>query len=152
MDAALADAYARGQADARLAFEAQQADDMVARDGLALHFSRLDNAARRAVAERLTEQVAALCGQVIEPVLVDRAVLAARCAALVDAIGDAAGQLTLHLHPDDLPLLDGSVSQGWNVCPDPALVRGSLRLAHDEGALADGPEEWRRLIAGALGG
>lgn len=150
MDAALADAYARGQADARLAFEAQQADDTAGREGLTLAFSRLDNAARLALAEQLAEQVANLCSEVIEPVLIDRAALAARCTTLMDSIGDVTGQLTLHLHPDDVSLLDDSVPREWSIHRDPALPRGTLLLAHADGALADGPEEWRRLIAAAL--
>ena len=146
----LEEAYRRGHADGQVAAAACQTEQDAARVGLALHFARLDEAARQALAERLTQGVAQLCEQVIAPALIDRAALAQRCAALAQLVGDAANQCTLHLHPDDAALLDPGTRACWPIAPDPALPRGSLLLEHADGAVADGPEEWRRLIAGAL--
>jgi flagellar assembly protein FliH len=149
-EAALANAYARGAADERAAMAAAQAQDEAARHGLSLAFGQLDDVARAVLTQRLTEHVAALCEQVIEPALVDRAMLDARCAALAAMLGETAGQCALHLHPDDVPMLAVDTIRGWTIHPDPALPRGTLLLEHAAGAVADGPEEWRRLIAGAL--
>ena len=86
----------------------------------------------------------------IEPAMVDRAAIARRCTALAEALGDVAGQCSLHLHPDDVPKLSADTRRDWAICPDPSLQRGTLLLDHADGAVADGPEEWRRLIAAAV--
>jgi flagellar assembly protein FliH len=148
--AELAAAYARGQADALAEMAQRRGADEAANEALALAFARLDAAARSALSERLAEAVAGLCEHMIEPAMVDRAAIARRCAALAEAMGDVAGQCSLHLHPDDVPLLSADTRRDWAICPDPSLQRGTLLLEHADGAVADGPEEWRRLIAAAL--
>ena len=149
--AALAEAYARGQADGQAQAVQHHVADTAAREGLALAFARLDAEATIALRQRLAEAVAALCEQVIEPALVDRAALAERCTVLATQIGESVGACALHLHPEDLPLLPDAIVEGWAIRPDPDLPRGTLRLEGPDGVFADGPEEWRRLIAGALG-
>ena len=149
--AELEQAYQRGHADGISAAAEAQRESEAARAGLALHFTRLDEAARQALAERLVQGVAQLCEQLITPALIDRAALAQRCAALADTVGEAAKRCTLHMHPDDAALLDAETRARWTIAPDPALERGTLVLEHADGAVADGPEEWRRLIAAALG-
>lgn len=148
---ALAEAHARGMAEARAACEAERAAHEAARGGLALAFAQLDQAARLALRQQLTETVAALCEQVIEPALIDHGALEQRCTALAEALGEAPAACTLHLHPDDLALLSSATRERWSVRTDPALARGSLRLEGGEGVVADGPDEWRRAIAAALG-
>lgn len=150
-EAALADAYERGLAEARAEADLHRAADSAARDGLALAFARLDAEAALALRQRLADTVAALCEQVIEPALIDRAALADRCDALATRLGESAEACALHLHPDDVPLLDPAMLERWAIRPDADLPRGTLRLEGPDGVLADGPEEWRRLIAGALG-
>lgn len=148
---ALAAAYERGLADARAAAEQQRAAETAAREGLALAFARLDAEALLALRQRLADTVAALCAEVIEPALIDRAALAERCTALASQLGESARTCALHLHPDDVPLLAPATAEAWSIRPDPDLPRGTLRLEGPDGVLADGPDEWRRLIAGALG-
>ena len=147
----LAEAYARGLADARAEAAQHRSAELASRDSLALAFARLDAEAMLALRQRLADTVAALCEQVIEPALIDRAALAERCEALASQLGESAATCTLHLHPDDVPLLAQATADRWAIRPDPDLPRGSLRLEGPDGVLADGPEEWRRLIAGALG-
>lgn len=151
-ESALAEAYARGMADALLQAEAERDAAEAARSKLALAFARLDAEAALALRHRLAEAVATLCEQVIEPARIDRAALAERCAALANQIGEGVAACALHLHPLDIALLDDETRQQWEIRPDPALPRGTLRLEGADGVLADGPEEWRRLIAGALTG
>jgi flagellar assembly protein FliH len=55
------------------------------------------------------------------------------------------------LHPDDLAMLDDAALVGWQIVPDAGLDRGGLLLEGADGAVADGPSEWRRAIAAALG-
>lgn len=149
--AAVSAAYESGHADGLAAAQQQQAGTDAARQGLELAFARLDKAARAALSQRLAAAVAALCEQVIEPALVNREAISARCTALAQSLDDAAAACSLHLNPDDIPLLSPATASAWTLCPDPSLARGTVVLEHAEGALADGPEEWRRLIAAALG-
>ena len=148
---ALDAAYRRGMADGRAAAATDQASDDQARTGLSLAFTRLDEAARIALSDRLVHAVAALCEDVIAPAMIDRAALSQRCETLAHALGDAAGRCTLHLHADDLALLDDTLAAGWSIQPDPAVQRGTLLLEHADGMIADGPDQWRRLIAAGLG-
>lgn len=148
---ALAQAYERGVADARAAAAHDRAADLAARNGLTLAFARLDAEAGLALRQRLADTVAALCEQVIEPALIDRAALAERCGKLVSRLGESVEACALHLHPDDAPLLAEATLERWAIRPDPGLPRGTLLVEGPDGVLADGPEEWRRLIAGALG-
>ena len=141
------------QARAAMALERGGTDRLkiAAREQLSLAFARLDVEAMLALRQRLADTVAALCEQVIEPALIDHAALAERCEALATGLGESPATCALHLHPDDVPLLAQGTIDRWAIRPDPDLPRGTLRLEGPDGVLADGPEEWRRLIAGALG-
>jgi len=57
----------------------------------------------------------------------------------------------LRLHPDDLALIVARLPAGLPVEPDPALERGALRLEGSAGGVEDGPAQWRRALAEALG-
>lgn len=149
--AALAEAYARGAEDARVQCREEQEAAAAAQGRLALAFARLDAEAALALRQALATAVATLCEQVIEPARIDRAALEQRCADLATQLGEAAAPLALQLHPDDLALLSAETVAGWTIRPDPGLPRGALRLEGPDGVFADGPEEWRRLIAEALG-
>jgi flagellar assembly protein FliH len=56
----------------------------------------------------------------------------------------------IRLHPDDIALLAPRFTADWQVVPDAALERGSLRVETASGGIEDGPELWRRAIAEAL--
>lgn len=150
-EAALADAYARGLAEGIAHAAADAAQERAALGQLSLNFSRLDAEAASAIGQHLTHAVAALCEQIIEPALIDRAMLARRCSVLAAQLGAGATACALHLHPDDVALLAEDVVAGWTIRPQPDLPRGSLRLEGPDGVIADGPDEWRRAIAAALG-
>lgn len=149
--AALADAYARGLADGIAQAAVDAAQERAALGQLSLSFSRLDAEAASAIGQHLTQAVAALCEQIIEPALIDRTILARRCSALAVQLGAGATSCALHLHPDDVALLAEDMVAGWTIRPRPDLPRGSLRLEGPDGVIADGPDEWRRAIAAALG-
>lgn len=147
---ALAQAYANGEAAGRAAAAAEWETRLEIGAELGRALTRFDAAARRALQLRLAETVASLCEQVIEPHLVDCAAIESRCDEALRWVDDGPERLQLHLHPDDIALLGEDRLAAWNLAPDPALPRGSLLLEGPEGLVSDGPDEWRRAIAGAL--
>ena len=56
----------------------------------------------------------------------------------------AAGHIRLGL------VLGDAALAGMRLVPDPALEPGSLVIEGGEGAISDGPVEWRRAIAAAV--
>jgi flagellar assembly protein FliH len=148
---ALAQAFADGEAAGRAA--AQSEAEQLARHqrALRLSFRALDEAALEVLARELTDTVIALCDQTLADCAVDPDRLLARCQEAARRLGGGAGDAVLRLHPDDLAMLDEAALAGWQIAPDAALERGGLRLEGADGAVADGPAEWRRAIAAALG-
>lgn len=149
---ALARAYADGCAAGRAAAEAE--GEALARHqrALRLSFHALDEAAMAVLADDLAATVLALCEGVLGEAARDPAGLRERCEAAARRIGGAAEALVLHLHPDDIAMLGEEAPAAWRLAPDPALERGSLRLAGPDGTVTDGPAEWRRAIAAAVRG
>lgn len=149
---ALALAYAEGEAAGRAAALAEAERDAARQRALRLAFRQLDEAAAEVLASDLAETVIALCDKVLADHAVDRAALLARCQAAAARIGGAAGALRLHLHPEDIAGLDPEALGEWSVIADSALERGALLLEGPDGAVRDGPADWRRAIADAVRG
>jgi flagellar assembly protein FliH len=149
---ALALAYAEGEADGRAAALAEAERDAARQRALRLAFRQLDEAAAEALASDLADTVIVLCAGVLAEHATDRAALLARCHAAAVRIGGAAGALRLHLHPEDIAGLDPEALGDWSVIADSALERGALLLEGPEGAVRDGPADWRRAIADAVRG
>lgn len=145
-------AFARGKVAGR-AEAAAEAEDRAARHrALRLTFHALDEAALGVLAEDLAATVMTLTQAVLGEAAVDREGLLARCTEAARRIGGAAESLALHLNPDDIAMIGPEGLAGWNIVPDPALARGALRIESPEGAVSEGPEEWRRAIAAAVRG
>lgn len=149
---ALARAYAEGEAAGRAAAEAETETAAARQRTLRLAFRSLDEAARDALSHDLTETVQALCEAALAGAAIDKSALITRCHAAAKRIGGAAETLTLHLHPDDIAMLEPDALTGWHVTPDAALERGSVLIEGADGAVSDGPAEWRRAIASGLRG
>lgn len=149
---ALARAFAEGEAAGRSAAEAEAAERAAHQRALRLAFRALDEAALGVLAEDLAETVIALCDRALEAHAVDRAALLARCQAAAARIGGAADALRLQLHPEDIALVGEAALAGWQVTPDMAIERGTVLLHGQDGAVSDGPAEWRRAIAAAVRG
>lgn len=149
---ALARAYAEGEAAGRAAAEAEAAAAAAQHRALRLSFRTLDEAARGVLADDLAATVMALCDKVLADCAPDPAALRARCEAAARRIGGAAEALTLHLHPQDLAALEADTLGPWRVAVDADMERGSLRIEGPDGAISDGPAEWRRAIAAAVRG
>lgn len=149
---ALAQAYAQGEAAGRAAAAAEAETRAGHQRALRLAFRALDEAALGVLADDLAATVAALCERTLAGSAIDREGLLARCQSAAQRIGGAADALVLQLHPDDLALIGPEALAGWRIAPDPACERGTVRIECADGAVSDGPAEWRRAIAAALRG
>lgn len=152
MRAALASAFAEGEAAGRAAAEAEAEARLARQRALRLAFRTLDEAALGVLADDLAATVSALCAGVLGEAARDPDNLLARCHAAARRIGGAADTLALHLHPDDIALIGPDALAGWRVVADEALEPGSVVIEGPDGAVCDGPAEWRRAIAAAVRG
>lgn len=143
-------AFQAGEAAGRAAAEAEAKARDAAREGLRSALARLDEVALQALRHQLAETVAQLCEGVLAPLALDREALMRRVVEAARLLGEAPARCVLHLHPDDIARLDPHWAQDWRINPDPSLPPGGLRLEAPDGAIADGPDEWRRAIAAAL--
>jgi flagellar assembly protein FliH len=149
---ALALAYADGEAAGRAAALAEAARDAARQRSLRLAFRNLDESARDVLASDLADTVIALCDEVLEARATDRDALLARCAAAATRIGGAAAALRLHLHPSDIEAIGAEALADWSVIADSAIEPGGVLLEGPDGAVRDGPADWRRAIAAAVRG
>ena len=139
-----------GLAEAREEAAARAQENEAARDKLALSFARLDAALEEELRQRLRETVAALCEGAIAPLALDADALARRVEKAVSMLSRADDDRVIRLNPEDIAMVGERLAADWNVLPDPALPRGSLRVEAATGGVEDGPEQWRRAIAEAL--
>ncbi len=147
-DDAITQALAEGEAAGKAAAQAE----LARLRELRANFRAFDQAALDALASELCDTVIALCEQVLEASAINRDGLIERCHWAARRLGGAAAQSTLHLHPEDIALLGEDSLADWQVEPDPTVARGSLLLEGPDGAVRDGPAEWRRAIAEAVRG
>ncbi|MFC3099927.1 flagellar biosynthesis protein [Altererythrobacter lauratis] len=150
-DAALAEAFAQGEAHGRAMAEAAFIETEEARAALTLSLAQLDEGMERELAQRLAECVAALCEATLAPLALDREALERRCVRAAGMVGEGITDASLRLHPDDVRLLDPGFASTWHILPDPMLERGSVVFDTAEGAVVDGPAEWRAALREALG-
>jgi flagellar assembly protein FliH len=151
IDQALADAFARGEAHGRMVAQAELADLAEIRAGLTLSMAQLDETMQQQLAAHLAEAVAALCETALAPLVLDREALERRCVTAAGMVGDGIIDASLRLHPDDIDLLDRSFASTWHILPDVTLERGTVVFDMAEGAVIDGPGEWRNALREALG-
>lgn len=149
--AALAQARAEGVAQGRAEALAEIAADASAREGLKLALAQLDETLARTLSQRLAECVAALCEATLAPLALDREALEQRCVAAAAMVGDGITNATLRLHPSDIALLDPLFATTWHILPDAGLERGTVAFDTPEGAVLDGPGEWRDALREVLG-
>ncbi|WP_086617909.1 FliH/SctL family protein [Erythrobacter tepidarius] len=149
---ALAQAYARGEAAGRAAALAEAEQHADRQRALRLAFRKLDEAASEVLAADLADTVIALCDGVLAAHAADRAALLVRCREAARRIGGAAAGLRLHLHPADIESLGPAALEGWAVIADSTIEPGGLLLEGADGAVRDGPADWRRAIAAAVRG
>lgn len=147
---AWAEGYQAGVSEARTEAQLLTAQDEAARAAIELSLARLDDELAEALRQKLYATVEALCEAAIEPLLLDKAALAARVERAAGMLARADDQRVLRLHPEDIRLIGKRLPEGLEVQPDPALERGALRVETVNGGVEDGPSHWRRAIAEAL--
>ncbi|MCR2832780.1 flagellar biosynthesis protein [Parerythrobacter lacustris] len=151
IDAVTADALADAEARGRQAALAEMANEGAARAALKLSLQRLDDNLQEELGLRIAETVAALCEHTIAPLAIDRSALRARGLAAAALLREGIEATCLRLHPDDIPLLDEDFAARWPIEADARLERGTLQFDTAEGAVRDGPAEWRAALHEALG-
>lgn len=150
-DAVTADALADAEARGRQAALAEMANEGAARAALKLSLQQLDDNLQEELGLRIAETVAALCEHTIAPLAIDRSALQARGLAAAALLREGIEATCLRLHPDDIPLLDEDFVARWPIEADARLERGTLQFDTAEGAVRDGPAEWRAALHEALG-
>lgn len=148
---AWAEGYAAGLAEAQAEAALRRTAEEEARQRVELALARLDNAQQEALRQRLVETVTALCNAALAPLAIDPAALAERAARAATMLARADDAAVLRLHPADLALIAKRLPPGVATEPDPGLERGNLRLEGQTGGIEDGPAQWRRALAEALG-
>lgn len=148
---AWAEGYGAGLAEAQAEAAALRAEEAEGRQQITVTLARLDATQQEALHQRLVETVAALCNAALAPLAIDPDLLAERAARAAAMLARADDNAVLRLHPDDLKLIGKQLPKGLATAADPALERGNLRLDGHAGGVEDGPGQWRRAIAEALG-
>jgi flagellar assembly protein FliH len=147
---AFTEGFAAGCAAAQAEAEEQARIEAEAREGLSLSFAKLDHDLEDELRLRLRDTVAALCEAAIAPLALDAEALMRRIEKAVSMLARADDERIVRLHPDDIGLISPRLGMDWQIVPDSALERGSLRVESTNGGIEDGPAIWRRAIAEAL--
>lgn len=144
---AYAAGYEDGQISARADFDAQLKAERAGRSAIELAFARFDADSERQLRDGLLATVHALCEEAVLPLALDAEGLARRVEAAAAMLQRKHDQRIIHIHPDDLELVKGSVSGDLELVPDGSVERGGLRVETDDGGVEDGPQQWRRALA-----
>ena len=87
----------------------------------------------------LSATVVRLVEQIVGEVQIDLDRLTQRCEAVAAFIDDSSDKSALHLHPDDVALLEGE-QIGVPLVSDKSMQRGCVRLETADGWVEDGPD------------
>lgn len=118
--------------------EAMEADAQ-ARQRLADTLELLAPAPSGMLSTLLSATVVRLVEQIVGEVEIDIERLVERCDTVAAFIEEEEGKGALHLHPDDVALVDGH-PVAVRLVADPAMKRGCVRLETAEGWVEDGPD------------
>ncbi|MEG3176869.1 FliH/SctL family protein [Sphingomonas sp. RB3P16] len=138
VEAALSEIAVTGERDRTLLAtlaQALQADDRIDRD---------------AVARRLRQTVLYLVTRLVGEVGIAPDLLARRIEAATDLLSDAAESAILHVHPDDVALLEGKLPRQIFAVGDDAIARGAFQLESASTIIEDGPDLWLEQLAHAI--
>ena len=150
-DAQIAQALAQAEENGRKSALAELEEEGRVAGKLGLSLSRMDEAMHEQLASRLAETVCALCEAAMAPLAIDKTALQKRCIDAAGMVGDGIIDASLRLHPEDIALLDTDFAATWHIVPDPDQERGSVQFDMAEGAVRDGPAQWRLALREALG-
>jgi len=113
--------------------------DIDARTRLAEALEMLVPAPSGMLSTMLSATVVRLVEQIVGEVEIDMERLLQRCDTVAAFIEDQDDKSALHLHPEDVKLLDGE-NLGVALVPDAAMHRGCVRLETADGWVEDGPD------------
>ncbi|WP_336959587.1 flagellar biosynthesis protein [Sphingobium aquiterrae] len=114
-------------------------EDHDTRQRLAAALEQLSPADPGTLSTMLSAAVIRLVGQIVGEVAIDTELLRERCEAVAACVDESDGKNALHLHPDDIPLLEGA-TLAVPVVADLQMRRGSVRLDTADGWIEDGPD------------
>lgn len=110
-----------------------------ARNRLAEALELLSPAPSGMLSTMLSATVVRLVEQIVGEVEIDIERLLQRCDSVAAFIEDNDEKGALHLHPEDIALLEGE-EIGVKLMGDPAMQRGCVRLETRDGWVEDGPD------------
>lgn len=115
------------------------AADAEARARLAEALELLTPAPSGMLSTMLSAAVVRLVEQIVGEVEIDIERLVQRCDTVAAFIEDNEDKSALHLHPEDVAMLEGEAI-GLKLIGDPAMHRGCVRLETADGWVEDGPD------------
>ncbi len=113
--------------------------DAEARARLAEALELLSPAPSGMLSTMLSATVVRLVEQIVGEVEIDLERLVQRCDTVAAFIEDNDDKGALHLHPEDVAMLEGEAI-GLKLVGDPAMHRGCVRLETADGWVEDGPD------------
>ncbi|WP_278392683.1 FliH/SctL family protein [Sphingobium yanoikuyae] len=116
-----------------------QANEIEARNRLTAALEMLAPAPSGSLSTMLSATVVRLVEQIVGEVQIDLDRLTQRCEAVAAFIDDSSDKSALHLHPDDVALLEGE-QIGVSLVSDKSMQRGCVRLETADGWVEDGPD------------
>jgi len=105
---------------------------------------------RDRLARQLRQTVLSLVTRIVGEVGVSGDLLAARIEAATDLLAEANESALLHLHPDDVPLVEGKLPKTVFAAGDAKVARGSFVIESASTIVEDGPELWLEQLAAAI--
>ncbi|APL95285.1 flagellar biosynthesis protein [Sphingobium indicum] len=139
LEQARMEAFAMGFDEGSRVTAEANATDADARRRLAEALELLTPAPSGMLSTMLSATVVRLVEQIVGEVEIDIERLLQRCDSVAAFIEENDEKGALHLHPDDIELLEGE-SIGVKLVPDGAMQRGCVRLETADGWVEDGPD------------
>ena len=139
LEQARIEAFAMGFEEGSRVTEESHAAQTQARQRLAEALELLTPAPSGMLSTMLSATVVRLVEQIVGEVEIDIERLLQRCDSVAAFIEDNDDKRALHLHPEDIALLEGE-GIGVKLVPDGAMQRGCVRLETADGWVEDGPD------------
>ncbi|MDO7841485.1 FliH/SctL family protein [Sphingomonas immobilis] len=138
--------YAAGLAEARAGADR----DRALIEGIVAALGSEGRLNREQIAQRLRQTVLYLVAQLVGEVGVAPDRLAKRIATATDMLSDASESAMLHVHPDDVALLEGKLPKTIFAVGDATIARGSFLLESASTIVEDGPDLWLEQLSQAI--
>jgi flagellar assembly protein FliH len=139
LEQARMEAFAQGFDEGCRVIGDGQAAEAEARNRLAEALEMLTPAPSGMLSTMLSATVVRLVEQIVGEVEIDIERLVQRCDSVAAFIQDNEDKSALHLHPEDIALLDAG-EVGVKLVSDDAMHRGCVRLETADGWVEDGPD------------